>query len=248
MTQVELNRIDERYSKILKENGICAEIEVVHGTPKKDEIVNSEGKHIIRLNVDKIAASHYGDYEDFLAYNVRKLVLPNMNLESERLVIRRLRMEDAEDLFESLNDREACYMDGGFEPYPEMNEAYMELMQDFSKDETHFVLVRKDTGRAIGGIHLMPCSNRMVECIELGWYVNPSCQRKGYAFEGISRLLDYLMNDLHLDMVVAAAIEDNVPSLNLMKKLGFTYEGNIHKAFWYPPKGKVDLMSFYKER
>lgn len=248
MTQEKLKEINARYSKLLREKEICAEIEFVCGDTPKDELVSNEGRHIIRLNLDKIAASHYGDYEDFLAYNVRKLVLPNMHLESERLVIRRHRMEDAQDLFESLNDREACYMDGGFEPYPEMNEVYMGLMQDFCKDETHFVFVRKDTGRAIGGVHLMPCDNRMVECMELGWYVNPSCQRKGYAFEGISRLLDYLMQDLHLDVVVAAAIEDNLPSLNLMKKLGFTYEGNVHKAFWYPPKGKVDLMSFYKER
>lgn len=77
---------------------------------------------------------------------------------------------------------------------------------------------------------------------------NPSQCRQGYAFEAVDAVVECLLEELHLDMIIAGAIEENVPSLNMLNILGFTYEGKKHKAFWYPPTGPVDMMMFYKER
>lgn len=243
MNRNEITEINQYYLSILSQHGISAEIQPVHGNAPAQEILAENGTRIIRLNLDKI-----GSYEDFLSYNVRKLVLPCLRLETERLVIRRFQERDGEGIFEFCQNRECCYMDGGYEPDTEMDEAYWAQIREFSQDDSRYAIVRKDTGAAIGGIHLMPCDNRAVECAEVGYYINPSQHRKGYAFEALSAFLGYLLDDLHLDMVVAGVIEANIPSQKLLKKLGFTYEGNIHKAFCHPVLGKIDLLSFYRDR
>lgn len=243
MEQLTFDKINPYYLEIMRKYGVRAEIEIVHGDAPKEEIVDRDGCSVIRLNVDKVK-----EYEDYLAYNVRKLVLPCLTLESERLLIRRFQEQDGIDTFEFSHDRECCCMDGGYEPSAEMDEAYQEQTRSMAEDKSFYSIVRKDTGKAIGGIHLMPCENRAVECNEIGYYMNPSQQRQGYAYEALSVFLDYLLHDLHLDMVVAGVIPINIPSLGLLKKLGFTYEGNVHKGFHHPLLGKIDLLSFYKER
>jgi len=64
----------------------------------------------------------------------------------------------------------------------------------------------------------------------------------------LSALLHYLLYDLNLDMVVAGIIPDNIPSIGLIEKLGFQYEGLKHKAFWNSMRGPVDLKYYYLEK
>jgi RimJ/RimL family protein N-acetyltransferase len=84
--------------------------------------------------------------------------------------------------------------------------------------------------------------------MELGYVISPNYRRKGYCFEAIDNLVKLLFNDLHLDMIILGAIKENIPSLNLIKKLGFAYEGNKTKAFYHPLDGPLDVLYYKKER
>ncbi len=238
----------EKYRKLLQKYGLEL---IVHNTEEEQEPIQRcefNGHQVeITLNVPKIEKSD-SNYEGFLAYNVRSVLLPQLYIETERLIIRRYETKDAAPLYEMDHDRNSCYMDGGYEPSEQMDEAYFEKMAGFAEDESRYVIAHKDTNEAFGLIHLMPTEDRVVDTLEIGYIVNPSQCRKGYAFEAVNALVEVLLEELHLDMIIAGAIEENVPSLNMLKKLGFTYEGKRHKAFWYPPKGPVDMMMFYKER
>lgn len=238
--------IDQRYIALAEKYGVT--ISVVHVTDSSlpvQEIVSGEEGAEIRLNVSQIKDE---EYETYLTYNVREVVLPKLVLETERLRIRRCEDKDAEHLFEGLSDRESCYNDGGYEPFECMDDEYAELMEMFKKGENRYVIALKECDEAIGVMNLMSCKDRAVEAKELGYSVNPSKQRQGYASEAVNALLDLLLKKLHLDMVIAGAIEDNTPSLKMLEKLGFAFEGRKHKAFWHPVKGAVDLLYFYKER
>ncbi len=63
-----------------------------------------------------------------------------MNLRTERLIIRRFVLEDQDDLFELLSDRQTYYDMGGYEPFDERDEEFHQLMQNFSKDENRYVI------------------------------------------------------------------------------------------------------------
>lgn len=243
-----MKRIDEKYRRVLQQYGL--ELVVICTEDEEQPVQNCEidgNSVIITLNLPKIEASD-SDYEGFLAFNVRRVLLPRLYMETERLIIRRYEREDAASLYEMDHDRNSCYMDGGYEPSEKMDDEYFEKMETLVEDAGRYVIAHKSTNEAFGLIHLMPVEDRVIDTMEIGYIVNPSRCRKGYAFEAVSGMLELLLEQLHLDMVIAGAIEENVPSLNMLEKLGFEYEGRRHKAFWYPPVGPVDLLMFYKER
>lgn len=241
-----MKTIDKKYIELLKEYGIKLEIVHVDNSNLSAQNVLQEGSHVeIQLNLSKIPEA---EYETYLSYNVRKIVLPKLELETKRLKIRRFEMKDADAMFEFLSDRESCYLDGGYEPYVDKNDDYYDLMSEFMEEETRYVIVRKDIDEVIGMIHLMECNDRAVEVMEIGYTMNPSQRRCGYATEAVREMLDYLLHRLHLDMVIAGALEENIISLKMIEKLGFTFEGRKHKALYHTVHGPSDLLYFYMER
>lgn len=201
--------------------------------------------HTIYINPDFISEE---DFEIYLSYFVRKLVLPELKLETKRLLIRRYQKEDHDDCFEFLSDRDTCYMDGGYEPFEEMNASYDALMQSFKEDEGRYMIYSKPDQKVIGVIHLTDIKDRAVETMELGYVISPRYRSCGYAYEALSALIDQLQNHFYLDLLIAGAIEKNIPSIHLLKKLGFTYEGKKTKSFYHPYDGAIDLVYYYKER
>ena len=241
-----MQTIDKKYIDLLKEYGIDLEIVHVDDINLPAQSITEESSSVeIQLNLSKISE---WEYETYLSYNVRKIVLPRLNLETERLRIRRFEKKDADALFEFLSDRESCYLDGGYEPYTEKNDDYYDMMSKFAEEETRYVIVRKDTEDVIGMIHLMECNDRAVEVMEIGYTINPSQRRCGYATEAVKAMLRYLLQELHLDMVIAGALEDNKISLKMIENLGFVYEGRKRKALYHSINGPSDLLYFYMER
>lgn len=107
-----------------------------------------------------------------------------MYLKTERLLIRRFILEDQDDLFELLSDRQTCYDIEGYEPFDEMDEEFYRLMQNFSKDENRYVIELMSEQKVIGSIRLME-EERAVLCYEIGYLIHPNYRRLGYAYEAI---------------------------------------------------------------
>lgn len=52
-----------------------------------------------------------------------------------------------------------------------------------------------------------------------------------------------------LDLVVAGVLPENIPSMELLEKLGFRKEGILHKALWHEGLDRlVDLLYYYIDR
>ena len=236
------NEINNKYMNICQKYGLNVKIKNIDDSDMpKQQIVENE----IILNNQKISKE---DYEMYLSYNIRKLLIPHLKFVTERLIIRKYEYKDADDLFEFCNDKESCYLDGGYEPYILKNEEYYEFVHSFKEDNMRFIIALKETDEAIGIIHLMPCEDRVVECLEIGYTMNPSKRRRGYGYEAVSKIIDVLLNELNLDLIVAGVYEENIPSIKMMEKLDFSCEGKRRKAFYYPPKGACDILMYYKEK
>lgn len=196
-----------------------------------------------------INPANYPDFDAALFYMARNALIPHLCLYTQRLTIRHFQKGDAEDLFESMSDYETCAMDGGYDPEPVLDEKYIASIDEFISDPHRFVIAHRQTNRAIGMIHLMPVSDRQVEAMEIGYLINPSQRRKGYAEEAVSAMIHFLMNESKLDLILLSACEKNIASLSMIQKLGFTFEGRKHKAFWDLDLQKpTDLLSYYLDR
>lgn len=235
----------ERYERLCACHGIRAKIVFVEDENQYKYIVEGENDRIITINTKWIPLS---EVESVLAYAVSEILLPHLVLQTERLVIRRFRMTDAEACFPFMSDERGMVLDG-CKPFAAMDEDYLERMRLFEERTGQYVITLKHTGEVVGTINVFADDSRAVESKEIGYAVSPAHQRKGYAFEALSAIVRLLQQDLMLDMVVAGVLPENTPSIRLLEKLGFSCEGLRHKALWHEGLERpVDLLYYYKDK
>ena len=168
-------------------------------------------------------------------------------IETERLILRKFNIEDSKDCLEFLSDKETCYLDGGYEPFFEMDDKFKDLMNRFSKQEGRIMIELKSENKVVGTLNLRESMFRVVNSVEIGYCLSPNYRRCGYASEAIQAIIYYLIHVCNVQMITAKAYEKNYPSIHLLEKLGFKYEGKLHKSFCYPGREPEDLVCYYYE-
>lgn len=238
--------VNQHYLALLRSFGIDAQI-ISANNPELpgQEILEDNGRFTIRLNPSQFLPDV--SYESYVASNARKLLLPRLVLETERLILRRFRMEDAAGCYAFLSDPVGCYFDG-FEAFHDMDAEYARLMERFESQPSRYVICRKETGVVVGMLNLLDDNSRAVEAMEMGYNISPEYRRQGFAFEALSAVIQLLQQELKLELLLAGVMENNVPSRNLLRKLGFREEGLRRKAMWHDSLGPVDLMYYYLDR
>lgn len=174
--------------------------------------------------------------------------LDGVVLETERLILRNFQDRDADDCFDFLSDRESCYLDGGYEPFTQKDGRYWHLMESFKGKKYRFMLWHKADQRVIGIVNLLYREDRAVKAAEIGYVVSPAYYRQGYATEAVKKAISYLFENTEVELITASAVPHNTASLAMLEKLGFTYEGTIHKGFYIPDRGVCDLKSYYLDK
>lgn len=236
--------VDRKYQRLLAGFGIDLEI-ITTTDPQKprQEVTEEADRFTLCLNPAKFLPGL--SYESYVAYNARTLLLPRLMLETERLVLRRFRMEDAADCFAFLSDEKGAYMDC-CKPFATMDDEYARRMEIFAEREGQYMIVLKETGNVIGTVNVFEDASRAVEAMEIGYSVAPAYQRRGYAYEALSALLTLLQKELGLELITAGTLPENTSSIGLLNKLGFRPEGIRRKAVWHEGiDAPVDLQYFY---
>jgi RimJ/RimL family protein N-acetyltransferase len=88
---------------------------------------------------------------------------------------------------------------------------------------TQLAIANKATDDLLGDLYLA----KKEKTITIGYSINPIYSRKGYISEVLSALLPKLKSCYPDCEIVAMTEKENVPSKNLLLKLGFVYEGWI---------------------
>lgn len=243
---MDAEKVNRRYLDLLRKFGIVAQI-ITANDPElpTQEILEENDRFTIRLNPSKFLPDV--SYESYVSNNARKLLLPRLVMETDRLVLRRFRMEDAAGCFAFLSDPVGCYLNG-FEAFSYMDAEYDRLMEWYETQPFRYVICRKDTGEVVGMLNLHYDNSRAVEAMELGYNISPEYHRQGFAFEALTAVIRLLQQELKLDLLLAGVMEDNFPSRNLLCKLGFREEGRRRKAMWHDSLGPVDLLYYYLDR
>lgn len=149
-----------------------------------------------------------------------------MFLETERLCLRHVVAKDADIMYDYRNN-EICarYQRGQTKDYEGILDLVERRKDDaMSVDAPFLVAVAlKDTDEMVGEIVVMPNDGT----ISLGYTFSYKHHRKGYAFEALTALID-LLHRRYPEWDFISFIEpENVPSMNLLKKLGYKDMGYI---------------------
>ncbi|NMP24904.1 GNAT family N-acetyltransferase [Sulfobacillus harzensis] len=151
-------------------------------------------------------------------------------LRGPRVRLRPFNLADAPALLEIQRVNQAA-----FHPYmPIRNETFFTLdgqrqaiAQDRDRaghDQGYALAVEWD-GRIIGRVALSNVVRGAWQNATLGYWIDSRFQGQGFATEAVSGMLKAAFQILRLHRVQAAIMPHNLPSLAVVKKLGFTYEG-----------------------
>lgn len=241
-----IQELNEKYTSLCSRFSVSVRISLIADPSAPTQAISNDGNiAVIELNTERIADA---DYEMYLAYNIGKVLLPRLVLETERLTLRRFQPEDAADCFGFMSVAEDCYMDC-CKPFTEMDEAFYQRTELFRERETQYMIVLKEENKVIGTVNVFADDSRAVDAREIGYSVSSAYQRKGYAYEALTALIDLLQNELKLELIVAGVLEENVASFRLLEKLGFKREGLRRKAVWHEGLDHpVDLIYYYRDR
>ena len=147
-------------------------------------------------------------------------------LETERLFIRQFRLSDAGFIEQLLNSPGWLQYIGDRNIRTEEDAiAYLSNGPIKSYETNGFgisMVVQKDGEIPVGACGLL--KRDYLEDADLGFAFMPEFMGKGYGFESASAILHHAQNELNIKRVLAFTVPNNTPSINLLKKLGFSFE------------------------
>lgn len=154
--------------------------------------------------------------------------------ETERLILRRYRQEDLQDLYEYLSDQEVVE----YEPYKPLtfDETKENLQWRIGTDEMIAVAL-KHSHKMIGNVYL---GKREFEALEIGFVFNRHYWGHGYAAESCGALIrQAFANGVH--RIYAECDPCNMRSWKLLETLGFRKEACFRENvyFWKDEPGKA---------
>jgi RimJ/RimL family protein N-acetyltransferase len=160
--------------------------------------------------------------------------LDQILLQTQRLVLRQFRPEDAPLLFELDSDPEVMRFITKGQPTPLSqieNEILPRILSDYSRVPPQGVWAAhlSSTGEFIGWFHLRADKLEPQE-MELGYRLKRTAWGRGLATEGSRALLHKGFNDWQFKKICARTLLANVASQRVMQKIGLRFE----TAFAYP--------------
>jgi [ribosomal protein S5]-alanine N-acetyltransferase len=161
-------------------------------------------------------------------------------LETDRLIIRELTMDDLEPINNVLNQSFGSEMPAS-ERQPWLQWTVLGYEMFAMLEQPHYgerAVVLKETGEIIGAVGIVPyldTFNRIAAFnrdpnapasaeVGLFWAIDPAYQRRGFAPEAARALMDYLFTHEKLGRVIATTGYENLPSQKVMQKLGMTVQ------------------------
>ena len=149
-------------------------------------------------------------------------------LQTDRLVLRNVKAEDAAVMYDYRNDQRcARYQRGQIKDLPGIEK----LVADHEADALGVAanclvaVADKESDDLLGEIIVMPNE----DCFSLGYTFHYAHHRRGYAFEAVSALIEMLHGNYPDWEFISFTDPDNVASKNLLIKLGYKDMGYIEK-------------------
>lgn len=154
------------------------------------------------------------------------------HLETERLILRKLTLDDAPFMLELVNDPDFLRYIG------DKGVRTLEDARDYIRKgplasyESHgfglYMVERKADGVAVGTCGLLQREN--LEHPDVGFAFLAAHRRSGYAFEAASAVLAHGRREFGMERILAIVSPENAGSIRLLEKLGLKQEGKVRMA------------------
>jgi RimJ/RimL family protein N-acetyltransferase len=165
-----------------------------------------------------------------------------MRLETERLVLRPPRREDAAAFVPHWQDAQAVEYVGGTKTREEVETMVERLLRHWDwYGFGEFTVERREDGETLGRVGLQlwdprDWTNGKRERLcgdvesELGWKLGREHWNRGYATEAAGACRDWALRDLGLTRLISLIAFENTASLRVAEKIGETFERDVENV------------------
>ncbi len=154
---------------------------------------------------------------------------------TERLIIRSFNKNDIDQFMIYRNNLEWMKYQG-FKG--RTKQEYTEALDIPFNIEEHsqIAIILKSTKKVIGDLYVKKTDNE----VHIGYTINPKYKQLGYTYEATSGLIKFIQKNYPLVNIVSGVDKDNIPSINLLEKLGFFKTGEEDGEYYYKLKGTTE--------
>lgn len=160
-------------------------------------------------------------------------------IETDRLILRKYKIEDANDLVEGLNNINVSKW-LAFVPYPyTLDDAKDYIKKSIETNAYNFAIVLKSENKVIGATQLTNISLTH-KIAGGGIWINEKYQGKGYGSEAWGARIRYAFNELGLRRLENGYFKGNESSWKMQEKFGYKNEGIRRQRFISMATGNIE--------
>lgn len=162
-----------------------------------------------------------------------------MKIETERLILRKFKLEDANDLVEGLNNLNVSKWLANV-PYPYTKEDAINYIKDsIENDLYNFAIVLKSNNKVIGSTQISNISYTH-KTAGGGIWINEKYHGFGYGTEAWGARIKYAFETLNLRRLENGYFKGNEASYKMQAKFGYKNEGIRRKKFISQSTGNIE--------
>ena len=171
-----------------------------------------------------------------------------IKLETERLILRRLEKNDANDMFNNwCNDLDVTrYLPWNPHGTIEVTNDLLDMwINDYDNPYVYrWIVVLKENNEPIGTVDVV---NKDIDnkVFEIGYCYSKKSWGNGYGTEVLSKVISFLFDNVEVEVIMAKHNENNVASGMVMKKSNMSYDATLRSRVIDKDTGKRVGIVYY---
>lgn len=157
-----------------------------------------------------------------------------MILETERLILRPWKLEDAKSLYKYACDHRIGPVAGWY-PHTSVENSE-QIIKDFLSDKYTFAVVIKETNEPVGSIGLISPQNSNLDIneneAEIGYWIGVPFWGNGYIPEATNEIIRFAFEELKMKRLWCGYFDKNEKSKRVQEKCGFKYHHTNKDIHW----------------
>ena len=149
-------------------------------------------------------------------------------LQGERLILRRFKESDAEEIYEGFINQDG-FLYYAHKERRSLEEEILSLKGINQKYENNnyynWLITLKDNNKIIGAINLNV--NDFNESLEFNYAIDDRYKGNGYMTEALKLVTDYCLNEIKVNRLFGGCEINNIGSKKVMEKCSYIYEGTL---------------------
>jgi len=175
--------------------------------------------------------------------------LGTQKIETNRLVLRRARIEDADPMFRNwASDPEVTkYLTWPPHGNPEMSRRVISVwIASYDNNDFYqwMISIKGDESNPIGSISVVSCDSK-VKKMEIGYCIGKHWWHQGIMSEALQGVMEFLFDKVAVNRIEAKHDLNNPRSGGVMRKCGMIHEGTLRQAGWNN-QGICDMCIYAK--